>query len=184
MNVGKNTDLDIRKMQEQLMSEDDRNHLFGTYNGSPIGFSLDNRVSHLNLNALVLSGSGDKAWNNYVLPNILAGKCSAVIMGKDAVTGLEDKGIKVRRMDFESGHSEARYNPFKASHVPSIVPKELAQLSRSVSLAKDVYNLTSLLLMKGDIHSHLKCATDLSGVVLRMSERLLTLRIQSVISRQ
>ena len=141
MNVGKNTDLDIRKMQEQLMSEDDRNHLFGTYNGSPIGFSLDNRVSHLNLNALVLSGSGDKAWNNYVLPNILAGKCSAVIMGKDAVTGLEDKGIKVRRMDFESGHSEARYNPFKASHVPSIVPKELAQLSRSVSLAKDVYNL-------------------------------------------
>jgi hypothetical protein len=89
----------------------------------------------------VLSGSGNKAWNNYVLPNLLAGKCSAVIMGKDEVEGLEDKGIKVHRIDFESGHSEARYNPFKASHVPSIVPKELTQLRRSVSLAKDVYNL-------------------------------------------
>jgi hypothetical protein len=128
-------------MQEQVMSEDDRNHLLGTYNGSPIGLSLDGRVSHLNLNALVLSGSGNKAWNNYVLPNLLAGKCSAVIMGKDEVEGLEDKGIKVHRIDFESGHSEARYNPFKASHVPSIVPKELTQLRRSVSLAKDVYNL-------------------------------------------
>lgn len=141
MNVEKSTDLDIRKMQEQVMSEDERNHLLGTYGGSPIGLSLNNRVSHLNLNALVLSGSGNKAWNNYVLPNILTGKCSAVIMGKDEVAGLEDKGIKVHRIDFESGHSEARYNPFKASHVPSIVPKEPAQLSRSVSLAKDVYNL-------------------------------------------
>lgn len=156
MNVEKNTDLDNldnEKWLEQVkskeikrsilmrMSEDDRNHLFGTYGGLTIGLSLDNRVSHLNLNTLVLSGSGNKAWNNYVLPNLLAGKCSAVIMGKDVIEGLEDKGIRVSRMDFESGHSEARYNPFKANHVPSILPKELAQLSRSVSLAKDVYNL-------------------------------------------
>lgn len=147
MNVEKSTDLDIRKMQEQVMSEDDRNHLLGTYGGSPIGLSLDNRVSHLNLNALVLSGSGNKAWNNYVLPNLLTGKCSAVIMGKDAVAGLRDKGIRVRRIDFESGHSEVRYNPFRATHVPSILPipsilpKELAQLSRAVGLAKSVYNL-------------------------------------------
>ena len=141
MNVEKSTDLDIRKMQEQVMSEDDRNHLLGTYGGSPIGLSLDGRVSHLNLNALVLSGSGNKAWNNYVLPNILTGKCSAVIMGKDVVAGLEDKGIKVSRMDFESGHSEARYNPFRATHVSSIVPKELAQLSRSIGLTRNVYKL-------------------------------------------
>lgn len=141
MNVEKSTDLDIRKMQEQVMSEDDRNHLFGTYNGSAVGLSLDSRVSHLNLNTLVLSGSGNKPWDNYVLPNILTGKCSAVIMGKDAVAGLEDKGIRVRRMDFESGHSEARYNPFKANHVPSILPKEVAQLSRMVSLTRNVYKL-------------------------------------------
>ena len=141
MNVQKSMDLDIRKMLEQVMSEDDRNHLFGTYNGSSIGLSLDNRVSHLNLNTLVLSGSENKAWNNYVLPNILTGKCSAVIMGEDAVEGLEDKGIRVSRMDFESGHSEARYNPFKANHVPSILPKELAQLSRMVSLTRNVYKL-------------------------------------------
>ena len=141
LNVEKSTDLDIRKMQEQVMSEDDRNHLLCTYNGSPIGLSLNNRVSHLNLNALVLSGSGNKAWNNYVLPNILTGKCSAVIMGKDVVEGLEDKGIKVHRIDFESGHSESRYNPFKVNYIPSLGTKELEQFRRSVSLAKDVYNL-------------------------------------------
>lgn len=141
MNVQKSTDLDIRKMQEQVMSEDDRNHLFGTYGGSPIGLSLDNRVSHLNLNTLVLSGSGNKAWNNYVLPNIPTGNCSAVIMGKDVAEGLESKGIRVSRMDFESGHSEVRYNPFRTNHVPSIVPKEVAQLSRMVSLTRNVYKL-------------------------------------------
>lgn len=133
---------EIKRSILNRMAEDNRrNHLFGIYDGLTVGLCLDSRVSHLSLNTLVFSGKGNKAWDNYVLPNILTGKCSAVITGKDAVAGLKDKGIKVRRMDFESGHSEARYNPFRVNHVPSLVTQELAQLNRAVGLAKNVYNL-------------------------------------------
>ena len=138
---------DVKKIQKQIMSKDNCNHLFGTHNGTPVGVSLDYETANRNLNTLVLSGGYYKSWSNYTRPNLLAEHSSSVIVNSitpDFISEIKSKGINVQEINFTFGHEErstSHYNPFIVQHRPSGVKKEQAQCERALYLAKTVNTL-------------------------------------------
>ena len=104
-------DYGYKKFQNTFMMQGNHNLLFGKRNGSPVGLCFRSIFTNRSMNTLVLS-NGAKGWGCYVLPNLLAGHTSSVIVGADSyitkfISEFELKGINVMTVDFSK---EIDYN--------------------------------------------------------------------------
>lgn len=106
----------LKQFQNRMVMEGNHNLMFGTVNNTPVGLCLQNEFTNRNLNTFVLEGDTHKGWENYTLPNLLAGHSSSVVVGSkedlEAVAPtLLKNGINLYMMQFESD-AVNRYNPF------------------------------------------------------------------------
>ena len=107
----------LKCFRDRMVMEGNHNLLFGTEGELPVGICLRNEFSNRNLNAVILEGNTHKGWENYTLPNLLAGHSSSVVVGSEkdleAVTPvLLKKGVNLYLMQFGNGAISNRYNPF------------------------------------------------------------------------
>ena len=83
-----------------------------------VALSLDTRLTQLNLNTLVLGGSGVGKSRSFVVPNLLQANSSYVVTDPSGelmlMTGkyLESQGYEIRCFNIEDMSASMRYNPF------------------------------------------------------------------------
>lgn len=112
------TSYGIKCMQDRVTMEGNHNLLFGTVKGSPVGVCHNTSLTNRNMNAFVLKGDTDKGWKNYILPNLMAGHSSAVVVGDSEIfnrygTDILKKGINIFLAQFsDSDVPTNQYNPF------------------------------------------------------------------------
>lgn len=71
-----------KKAEQNLLKDSkyiDNNMLFGVYNGSYLGLSLNNKKVNRSANVLVIGGTGTGKTFKYIKPNILQENCSMVV---------------------------------------------------------------------------------------------------------
>ena len=106
----------LKQFQNRMVMEGNHNLMFGTVNGTPVGLCLQNEFTNRNLNTFVLEGDTRKGWENYTLPNLLAGHSSSVVVGneedfKAVAPALLKNGMNLYMMQFE-GDTINRFNAF------------------------------------------------------------------------
>lgn len=76
------TKADIRYFRKRF-AQPEQNQLYGLYDGKEISMSYDSSFTGHNSNTLVICADSETARNHYVIPNILQGNHSALILDKD-----------------------------------------------------------------------------------------------------
>ena len=107
----------LKCFRNRKMMQGNHNLLFGTEDEIPVGICLGNESSRHNLNAVILEGDTHKGWENYTLPNLLAGHSSSVVVGNEkdleaVAPVLLKKGMNLYLIQFGNGATSNRYNPF------------------------------------------------------------------------
>ena len=91
----------IRAFRDRFMQEGNHNQIYGAYKGKEIGVCLHNGLSNRNANTLVIGSTRDFR-DNYLMPNLLKGHSSAVIVHYDADTILEKYGERFRKNGYQT----------------------------------------------------------------------------------
>lgn len=87
--------------RDRFMQEGNHNHLYGAYKGKEIGVCLCNALCNRNTNTLVIGSCRDFS-NNYLIPNLLKGHSSAVVVDLDAERILEKYGERFRENGYQT----------------------------------------------------------------------------------
>ncbi len=93
-----------------------------------VALSLDTRFTQLNLNTIVLGGSGTGKSRYYVKPNLLQANSSFVVTDpsgellRSCGKMLEDEGYVIKYLNIEDMSNSMRYNPFNYIHEDADIP--------------------------------------------------------------
>ena len=87
--------------RDRFMQEGNHNHLYGIYKGKEIGVCLCNALCNRNTNTLVIGSCRDFS-NNYLIPNLLKGHSSAVVVDLNAERILEKYGERFRESGYQT----------------------------------------------------------------------------------
>ncbi len=93
-----------------------------------VALSMDNRLTQLNLNTIVLGGSGSGKSRYFVKPNILQANSSIVVTDPSGELlmscgkFLEEQGYVVKVFNIEDMSNSMRYNPFAYVHEDADIP--------------------------------------------------------------
>lgn len=87
--------------RDRFMQEGSHNHLYGIYKGKEIGVCLCNALCNRNTNTLVIGSCRDFS-NNYLIPNLLKGHSSAVVVDLNAERILEKYGERFRENGYQT----------------------------------------------------------------------------------
>ena len=91
----------VAAFRDRFMQEGNHNQVYGAYKGEEVGICLNSNLSNRNTNTLVVGSTHDFR-DNYLMPNLLKGHSSAVVVHYDADIILEKYGERFRENGYQT----------------------------------------------------------------------------------
>lgn len=91
----------VEAFRDRFMQEGNHNQIYGAYKGEEVGICLNSSLSNRNTNTLVV-GSVRDFRDNYLMPNLLKGHSSAVVVHYDADAILDKYGERFRENGYQT----------------------------------------------------------------------------------